>query len=73
MQHWKKEEEANRMVPADWGRTIPPISASTTEVFHQPMENVCFKPNFFPQPIPWHTMGKLSYLAQPTMSCDKGI
>lgn len=55
MQHWKKEEEANRIVPADWGRTIPPVSSSTTEVFHQPMKNLCFKPNFFPQPIPWHT------------------
>ena len=53
MQHWKKEAAANRMVPADWGRTIPPISPSTTEVFHQPMENVCLKPNFFPQSVAW--------------------
>jgi nitric-oxide synthase len=54
MQHCKKEEKYNRIVPADWGRTIPPISPSTTEVFHQPMKNVCLKPNFFSQSIPWH-------------------
>ena len=54
MQHWNKEAAANRMVAADWGKTVPPISSSTTEVFHQPMENICFKPNFFPQPAAWH-------------------
>jgi nitric-oxide synthase len=69
MQHWKKEEKDHRIVPADWGRTIPPISPSTTEVFHQPMKNVCLKPNFFPQPIPWHEKSNLSSLAQPITSC----
>ena len=68
MQHWKKEKATNRMVPADWGRTVPPISASTTEVFHQSMENVCLKPNFFPQPIAWHGSSK-SCLKQTSISC----
>ena len=53
MRHWHREAEAGRMVPADWGRIVPPLSASTTEVFHQEMQNVCLKPNFFPQPVPW--------------------
>ena len=54
MQHWNKEAAANRMVPANWAKIIPPISPSTTEVYHQPMENICLKPNFFPQPAAWH-------------------
>ncbi len=62
MQHWKKEEEANRLVPADWKRTIPPISPSTTEVFHQPMQNILFKPNFFPQPLPWKVQAQSSQI-----------
>lgn len=68
MQHWKQEAAANRMVPADWGKTIPPISPSTTEVFHQPMENASLKPNFFPQPIAWHREN-VSSLAQLGRRC----
>jgi nitric-oxide synthase len=49
IQHMEREAQAGRMVPADWGRIVPPISASATEVFHTEMENVCLKPNFFPQ------------------------
>ncbi|MBW4491423.1 MAG: nitric oxide synthase oxygenase [Trichocoleus desertorum ATA4-8-CV12] len=53
MQHWQREAEAGRIVPADWGRIVPPMSASTMQVFHQEMQDVCLKPNFFPQPAPW--------------------
>lgn len=53
MQHWQREADAGRIVPADWGRIVPPMSASTMQVFHQEMQDVCLKPNFFPQPIPW--------------------
>ncbi|WP_250123472.1 nitric oxide synthase oxygenase [Chroococcidiopsis sp. CCMEE 29] len=53
MRHWHQEAEAGRMVPADWGRIVPPLSASTMEVFHQEMQNVCLKPNFFQLPVPW--------------------
>lgn len=49
IQHMEREAQAGRMVPADWGRIVPPLSASATEVFHQEMENICLKPNFFPQ------------------------
>jgi nitric-oxide synthase, bacterial len=53
MQHCEREAEAGRIVPADWGRIVPPLSPSTMEVFHQEMENVCLKPNFFPQSVPF--------------------
>lgn len=53
MRHWHREAEAGRIVPADWGRIVPPMSASTMEVFHQEMQDVCLKPNFFPLPVPW--------------------
>ena len=69
MQHWKKEAAANRVVAADWGRTVPPISSSTAEVFHQPMENICFKPNFFPQPTAWHKRKNSDSIAQTNTSC----
>lgn len=49
IQHMEREAQAGRMVPADWGRIVPPMSASATEVFHRHMKNVCLKPNFFPQ------------------------
>ena len=49
MQHWQKESKLNRTVPAEWGKIIPPLSASTTAVFHQEMHNTYIKPNFFPQ------------------------
>jgi len=53
MRHWQQETEAGRTVPADWGRIVPPLSASTMEVFHLPMQDICLKPNFFPMPAPW--------------------
>ena len=53
MRHWQREAEAGRMVPADWGRIVPPLSASTLEVFHQEMHDVWLKPNFFPLSPPW--------------------
>ncbi len=53
IRHWQREAETGRIVPADWGRIVPPISASTLEVFHQEMHDVCLKPNFFQMPPPW--------------------
>jgi len=53
IRHTEKEEQLGRIVPADWGFIVPPISASTTEVFHQEMKDICLKPNFFNQPHPW--------------------
>ena len=53
MRHWQQETEAGRTVPADWGRIVPPLSASTMKVFHLQMQDICLKPNFFPMPVPW--------------------
>ena len=53
MRHWQREAEEGRIVPADWGRIVPPLAASTLEVFHQKMQDVCLIPNFFQQPAPW--------------------
>jgi nitric-oxide synthase, bacterial len=53
IRHTEREEQRGRSVPADWGAIVPPISASTTEVFHRHYENICLKPNFFKQPEPW--------------------
>lgn len=55
MRHWQREAEAGHIMPADWSRIVPPISASTLEVFHQKMQNAYLKPNFFPQLPPWTT------------------
>lgn len=46
---WFPSQEIGLAQGTDWGRIVPPISASATEVFHREMENVCLKPNFFPQ------------------------
>jgi len=52
--HERKELEAGRMVPAEWSWMVPPISGSTTPVFHHPyFPDVTVKPNFFYQPRPW--------------------
>ena len=65
MQHWQKEAKLGRTVPADWGRIIPPLSASTTEVFHQEMHNICLKPNFFP---PTSAQNTLSATTSPAIA-----
>ncbi|HEX6478824.1 MAG TPA: nitric oxide synthase oxygenase [Ktedonobacteraceae bacterium] len=51
--HQKREEEADHVVPADWGWIVPPISGSTTPVFHTPYTDMTLKPNFFAQKEPW--------------------
>jgi nitric-oxide synthase len=54
VRHEKKEAEAGRIVPAEWSWMVPPISASTTPVFHHPYyPDVTLKPNFFYQRDPW--------------------
>jgi nitric-oxide synthase, bacterial len=51
--HEKREIQAGRMTPADWGWIVPPISGSTTPVFHTPYEDIILKPNLFYQRAPW--------------------
>ncbi|WP_427159426.1 nitric oxide synthase oxygenase [Aliinostoc sp. HNIBRCY26] len=54
IRHTEREESQGRIVPANWGWIVPPMSASATEVFHREYQNLCFKPNFFTQPNPWN-------------------
>lgn len=68
MRHWQREAEAWRIVPADWGRIVPPLSASTLEVFHQEMQDVSLKPNFFPQPPAWMTEATTAQAVHPSHS-----
>jgi len=53
IRHTEKEEELGRIVPADWGWIVPPISGSATEVFHREYQNIILKPNFFKQSESW--------------------
>ncbi|MBC7971061.1 MAG: nitric oxide synthase oxygenase [Verrucomicrobia bacterium] len=71
MQHWQREAEAERIVPADWGRIVPPLSASTMEVFHQEMQDVCLKPNFFHLSPLWITEKDVTANAQAVLPNDQ--
>ena len=55
MTHIDREEKAGRPVPGDWSWLVPPISGSTTRVFHRyyPDPKVSGMPSFQPQPAPW--------------------
>ena len=53
MHHEQRERQAGRKVYADWGWIVPPMSGSTTPVFHTPYENNQVTPNFFYQDDPW--------------------
>ncbi|GLV59314.1 nitric oxide synthase oxygenase [Dictyobacter sp. S3.2.2.5] len=53
MHHEKHERQAGRSLYADWGWIVPPMSGSTTPVFHTPYENRQTTPNFFYQNDPW--------------------
>lgn len=53
--HEKKELQAGRLLPADWGWIVPPLSGSATPVFHRHYKDVLLKPNFFYQMPPWQT------------------
>lgn len=50
IRHLERERHNGRIVPADWGWIVPPLSGSTTEVFHRESLNICMKPNFFDRP-----------------------
>jgi len=55
MTHIDREEKAGRTVNGDWSWLVPPISGSTTRVFHRyyPGEDPPGTPAFVPQPAPW--------------------
>jgi nitric-oxide synthase len=51
--HEEKEKQAGRCMFADWGWVVPPMSGSTTPIFHKTYENKIVSPNFFYQLDPW--------------------
>jgi nitric-oxide synthase len=54
LQHEKNEMKAQRVVPAEWAWMVPPVSGSTSPIFHHAdFEDVTLEPNFFYQPDPW--------------------
>ncbi|MDP9845572.1 nitric oxide synthase oxygenase [Streptosporangium lutulentum] len=48
--HLEREEKAGRVCPADWTWIVPPMSASTTPVFHRYYENRELSPSFVHHP-----------------------
>jgi len=57
MLHEEREMKAGRTTHADWSWIVPPLSGSTTPVFHKAFENKVLSPNFYHQPAPWESEG----------------
>jgi nitric-oxide synthase len=53
MRHIEREKMAGRRVTGQWNWLVPPMSGSTTPVFHRGYKNTILKPNFFYQEEPW--------------------
>jgi nitric-oxide synthase len=48
-----REKTDARPVSARWDWIVPPLSGSTTRVFHEPMAEFPTTPDFHPGPDPW--------------------
>jgi len=44
--HLEREERAGRTCPADWSWIVPPVSSSTTPVFHRYYDQADLRPNY---------------------------
>jgi nitric-oxide synthase len=53
MRHIEREKKAGRAITGKWNWLVPPMSGSTTPVFHREYKNTIIKPNFFYQKDPW--------------------
>ena len=54
MTHLEREKNAGRTVPGDWSWLVPPMSGSTTPVFHRYYDpEIPGAPAFHAQPPPW--------------------
>jgi nitric-oxide synthase, bacterial len=53
MRHIEREQRARRAITGQWNWLVPPMSGSTTPVFHRGYKNTTLKPNFFYQEDPW--------------------
>lgn len=49
----QKEQEMDRQVTGNWTWLIPPMSPATTHIFHEPIQNLINKPNYFYQKRPY--------------------
>lgn len=49
----QQEKENNRQITGNWTWLIPPMSPAATHVFHNPIENIIKKPNYFYQKNPF--------------------
>ena len=55
MRHIEREKNAQRPITGQWTWLVPPMSGSTTPVFHRGYKNTIIKPNFFSQEEPWRS------------------
>ena len=53
MRHIEREGKARRAITGQWNWLVPPMSGSTTPVFHRGYKNSILKPSFFYQVDPW--------------------
>lgn len=53
VRHEEQERRIGRPTPAKWSAIVPPLSPSTTPVYHRNYEDIVLKPNYFRQPDPW--------------------
>ena len=51
--HLQREEQAGRQTPGDWSWIVPPMSSSTTAVFHRYYSTVQAGPTFCELAPPW--------------------
>lgn len=47
----QQEAENNRPVTGNWVWLVPPISGSSSHIFHEPIHNEINRPNYFYQPV----------------------
>lgn len=50
----KREQQEGRCPMANWSWIVPPMSGSTTPVFHKGYKSKILSPNYFYQDPPWH-------------------
>jgi nitric-oxide synthase len=53
VQHEENEREASRDVPGDWSWLVPPLSGSTSPIFHRRYQDVTVRPSIEYQPAAW--------------------
>ena len=53
MTHIEREERQGRVTPGEWSWLVPPMSSSTTSVFHRYYDGPQAGPAFREQPSPW--------------------